>query len=70
MTIYPEAVVSWRRRQLVRAGFADAVASRLAVTPGVDLHALLSLVDRGCSPALAVRIMAPAPGSDSQRVSG
>ena len=31
----------------------------LAGTPSVDLHALLQLVDRGCSPELATRILSP-----------
>jgi hypothetical protein len=49
----------WRLRRLVEAGFALPLALRLAVTPGVDLHALLALVDRGCPPHLAARILAP-----------
>ena len=53
------AVVSWRRDQLVRAGYSLPEARRLARDPRYDLHALLQLVDRGCPPALAVRILAP-----------
>jgi hypothetical protein len=52
-------VVAWRRTQLARAGFPLSVAARLARDPRYDLHALLELVDRGCPPALAVRILAP-----------
>ena len=52
-------VVSWRRDQLVQAGFALPIASRLARDGRYDLHALLELVDRGCAPDLAVRILAP-----------
>ena len=52
-------VASWRRDQLVRAGFALPAARRLARDPRYDLHALLELVDRGCAPELAVRILAP-----------
>jgi hypothetical protein len=55
-----QEVVSWRRTQLARAGFRLSVAARLARDPRYDLHALLELVDRGCPPALAVRILAPA----------
>lgn len=44
------------------AGFDPALARRLATTPGVDLHALLDLVDRGCPPELAARILEPIPG--------
>ena len=52
-------VVWWRRAQLVQAGFPLPVASRLARDGRYDLHALLELVDRGCAPALAARILAP-----------
>ena len=52
-------VVSWRRDQLVHAGFALPLAARLARDPRYDLHAIVALVERGCSPELAVRILAP-----------
>ncbi|HEY7178687.1 MAG TPA: hypothetical protein VH305_05890 [Gaiella sp.] len=52
-------VTAWRRAQLVRAGFPSPVAGRIARDGRYDLHALLELVDRGCAPALAVRILAP-----------
>lgn len=52
-------IVSWRRRRLSEAGFPFVLADRLAATPGVDLHALLDLVNRGCPPELADRILAP-----------
>jgi hypothetical protein len=51
--------VTWRRSQLMAAGFPDGLATMLASTPGVDLHALLQLVDRGCPAELAARIIAP-----------
>jgi hypothetical protein len=51
-------VEAWRRRRLVDAGFPAPLAGQLAATPGVDLHALLELVDRGCPPELAARILA------------
>jgi hypothetical protein len=53
------ALGDWRRRRLVAAGFAPSVAAELAADPGVDLHELLLLLDRGCSPTLAARILAP-----------
>ena len=61
LKLKPEAqeVVSWRRDQLVHAGFALPVAARLAHDPRYDLHALIELVERSCSPELAVRILAP-----------
>jgi hypothetical protein len=52
-------IVSWRRRQLVRVGFSGALAERVADDPSYDLHALIELVERGCPPPLAVRILAP-----------
>lgn len=62
-TIEPPApldpVVEWRRRNLLAAGFGRALAAQLAAHCDVDLHALLELVDRGCPPELAARILAP-----------
>ena len=52
-------IVAWRSRQLVQAGFSSALADRLADDRAYDLHALIELVERGCPPALAVRILAP-----------
>ena len=52
-------IVAWRRRQLVQAGFSSALADRLADDRAYDLHALIELVEHGCPPALAVRILAP-----------
>jgi hypothetical protein len=54
-----KAVVTWRRQQLAAAGFDTPTAEALARNPSVDLHALLDLVDRGCPPKLAARILAP-----------
>ncbi len=58
-------VVSWRRERLVRAGFTLPLASRLARDPRFDLHALTELVERGCRPELAVRILAPPDEKDA-----
>ena len=57
------AVVSWRHRQLVDAGFGPAFADSLARDLQYDLHALIELVEQGCPPELAVRILAPLEGS-------
>lgn len=48
---------AWRLAELLVVGFDEGEAHRLARTPGVDLHELLSLVDRGCPPGLAARIV-------------
>ncbi len=53
------AVVTWRREQLLAAGFGLQASEKLARECGVDLHALLELVESGCPPRLAVRILTP-----------
>jgi hypothetical protein len=53
------AVVGWRRGRLLAAGFAPDLAAQLAGDCRFDLHAVLELIDRGCQPALAARILAP-----------
>lgn len=57
----PIDVRAWRRCRLLEAGFPPVVAELVATDPRFDLHALLELVDRGCPPELAVRIVAPIP---------
>jgi hypothetical protein len=52
-------VVAWREARLRLAGFDQETASRLARERTIDLHALLDLIDRGCPPHLAARILAP-----------
>jgi hypothetical protein len=54
-----EEVFRWRRDQLVAAGFRPSVATAIAFDGHYDLHALIELVERGCPPSLAVRILAP-----------
>jgi hypothetical protein len=51
--------VAWRRAQLVDAGFSLPLAHVLADDGRYDLHALIELVERGCPPELASRILAP-----------
>jgi hypothetical protein len=52
-------VVRWRRDRLVNAGFALTTAAPIARDWRYDLHALIELVENGCEPVLAVRILAP-----------
>ena len=52
-------VVSWRRDQLAASGFPLPLAAGVAADSGFDVHALIELVERGCPPDLAVRILAP-----------
>jgi hypothetical protein len=58
----PAHWVAWRARRLLAAGFSRSLASQVAADERIDLHALLELVDRGCPPHLAARIMAPIDG--------
>jgi hypothetical protein len=52
-------IVEWRRARLRQAGFDGALAEQLSSECGVDLHQLIELVERGCPPPLAARILAP-----------
>jgi hypothetical protein len=52
-------VVRWRREQLRRAGVPMPLAERLAYDRQMDLHALIQLVERGCPPQTAARILRP-----------
>jgi hypothetical protein len=61
----PDPVVAWRVKCLREAGFSAHLADELARRNAYDLHALLELVDRGCPPGVAVRILAPIDGSAS-----
>ncbi len=54
-----EAVERWREAQLRAAGFDRPLAASLAADARIDLHELIELVERGCPPTLAVRILAP-----------
>jgi hypothetical protein len=54
-----DAVVGWRRDRLLDVGCAPHLAARLAGDCGIDLHAVLELIDRRCPPELAARILAP-----------
>jgi hypothetical protein len=52
-------VVGWRLERLVAAGFERGLATALAADCRVDLHRVIELVERGCPPLLAARILAP-----------
>jgi hypothetical protein len=54
------AIAEWRRAQLLESGFVPALAAKLADDGRYDLHALIELVERGCPPELAARVVAPA----------
>jgi hypothetical protein len=52
-----ERVERWRTAELMRVGFAGDDAVALAARLEVDLHEAIELVQRGCPPELAVRIL-------------
>jgi hypothetical protein len=54
-----DPVFAWRRSQLVRSGFPESLAARVAHDSRFDLHQLIELIDNGCAPELAFRILAP-----------
>ena len=54
-----DGVVRWRCEQLLATSFPRSLALRLAEDARYDVHALIELVERGCPPELAVRILAP-----------
>jgi hypothetical protein len=58
-----QAVVKWRRVELMQCGFPRSLAARVAQDERYDLHQLIDLVHQGCSPALAVRILSPVEAS-------
>ena len=52
-------VIGWRRNRLLAAGFPEPLARSLARDGRYDLHALIELVERGCDPLVAMRILSP-----------
>jgi hypothetical protein len=47
----------WRTEELERAGYSQRAAGRLAARQDVDLHQAVQLLERGCSPELALKIL-------------
>jgi hypothetical protein len=47
----------WRTEELERAGYSHRAAGRLAARQDIDLHLAIRLLERGCSPDLALRIL-------------
>jgi hypothetical protein len=52
-----ERIERWRAEELERAGYEPRAAGRLAVRHDVDLHLAIDLLQRGCPPSLALRIL-------------
>ena len=60
-----DGVIAWRRAQLLRSGFPPRLAARVARDGRYDLHRLIELVERGCPPELALRVLAPLEGDEA-----
>ena len=43
----------------MESGFPPALAATVTMNAHYDLHTLIDIVERGCQPDLAVRILAP-----------
>jgi hypothetical protein len=52
-----ERVERWRTAELMRVGFPGDDAVALAARTDIDLHEAIELVQRGCPPDIAVRIL-------------
>ncbi len=52
-----ELVESWRAAELERAGYPPDAAFELAARSDVDLHFAVELLQKGCSPELALSIL-------------
>jgi hypothetical protein len=52
-----ERIERWRSEELQRAGYSPEDAAELAARHYVDLHLAVDLVEQGCPPDLAVRIL-------------
>jgi hypothetical protein len=52
-----DRIERWRAEELVRAGYGTRAAERLAARHDVDLHLAVGLLERGCPPELALKIL-------------
>jgi hypothetical protein len=52
-----ERIERWRQEELQRAGYAAADAAELAASAEVDLHTAVRLLEQGCEPELALKIL-------------
>jgi hypothetical protein len=52
-----ELVEQWRAEELERAGYPPLSAVELAARADVDLHQAAELIQKGCTPELALKIL-------------
>ena len=52
-----QETANWRAETLERAGYEDNQVKLLALHGEIDLHLAVTLIERGCTHALALRIL-------------
>ncbi len=52
-----ERIERWRAGELVRAGYDGEAAELIAARHDVDLHRAIGLLERGCPPDVALKIL-------------
>ena len=52
-----DKIERWRIEELERAGYGTRAAGRLAARHDIDLHHAIELLDLGCPPELAIKIL-------------
>ena len=52
-----DKIERWRTEELERAGYGTRSAERLATRHDIDLHLAVGLLEQGCSPELAIKIL-------------
>jgi hypothetical protein len=52
-----EKIERWRAEELVRAGYGTRAAGRLSARHDIDLHRAVELLEQGCPPELATKIL-------------
>lgn len=53
----PSPVESWRLHVLEAAGYPFAIAQRIAMSTGIDLHVACEILNGGCPPETAADIL-------------
>ena len=59
-------MVNWRQLELEQCGFPRPLAARVARDERYVLQELVGLVQEGCSPELAVRILSPLAAPEAE----
>jgi hypothetical protein len=52
-----EAAFEWRLENLLRAGYDERSSLLIALTPEIDLHSAIELLEKGCALPTALRIL-------------